>query len=92
VLNGKTCELARVKASKPRPTLTLDVEKYQHLLDAPDMSEDQKKELLEALWLFVVSFVDLGFDMQSAEDTCGKAQKSATLTRISLFPSLRPVS
>jgi hypothetical protein len=43
------------------------------MLDAPDMSEDQKKELLEALWLFVVSFVDLGFDVQSAEDICGKS-------------------
>lgn len=55
-----------------RPTLKLDVEKYQHMLDMPDVDDVQRKELIEALWLLVVSFMDAGFDVRTAEN-CGEA-------------------
>ncbi|MGC1495436.1 MAG: hypothetical protein WA790_06480 [Sulfitobacter sp.] len=58
-------------ASLTRRALTLDVEKYQSMLDAPDMDEAQKTELLNAMWLLVVSFVDLGFDVRPA-NSCGQ--------------------
>ena len=52
-------------------TLTLDAEKYQSMLDAPDLSEDQKAELIDALWQMVVSFIDLNIDFQ-IENSSGK--------------------
>lgn len=59
----------------PRQTLTLDVEKYQAMLDAPDISPDQQKAFLEAMWQVVVGFVDLGFSVAPSEpckESCGQ--------------------
>lgn len=53
------------------PTLTLDTERYQAMLDAPDLSEDQKREMIETLWQVVVGFIDLNFEI-CATDSCGK--------------------
>lgn len=60
-----------------RRALTLDVDVYQHMLDAPDLSIAQKTEMIEALWLLIVNFVDLGFEIQP-EQSCGKHPKNAT--------------
>lgn len=62
----------------PRPALTLDIDHYQALFDAPELTQDQKREMLEALWSLIVSFVDLGFDV-SASETCGKHQNTPAL-------------
>ena len=61
------------KKTPTRRTLSLDVEKYQAMLDAPHLSETERSQLLEAIWLLVVSFVDLGFEVKPAENTCGQA-------------------
>lgn len=63
-----------------RRALTLDAEKYQKMLDSPDMTQDQKSELIEALWTFVTAFMDLNYEVRFL-NTCGKdgrvASKSA---------------
>lgn len=41
--------------------LTFEIERYQAMLDGSDMTEAEKRDLLEALWSIVVGFVDLGF-------------------------------
>lgn len=55
-----------------KPTLTVDVERYQALLDDSDMTDAQKEEFLQALWLIVVSFVELGFGVHPLQEVCGK--------------------
>lgn len=52
----------------PRPpVLTLDVALYeQHLADS-GMTDDQKREFLEALWIIIVGFVDLGFGIHPVQ-------------------------
>ncbi|MCP4184980.1 MAG: hypothetical protein GY761_16975 [Hyphomicrobiales bacterium] len=50
-----------------RPSLTIDYDLYWHYLDNSDMPDEQKRELIEALWYLVVSFVDLGFGVHSAQ-------------------------
>ncbi|XWN31388.1 MAG: hypothetical protein ROR55_28725 [Devosia sp.] len=42
-------------------TLKVDVEAYMHFLDGEDLTDAQKRELIETLWTVVCSFVDLGF-------------------------------
>jgi hypothetical protein len=54
----------------PKPTLTVDVEKYQAFLDGADMTEAQKEEFLQALWSVIVSFVDLGFGVHPLQAVC----------------------
>lgn len=70
--------------SPPRRTLTLDVEKYQRMLDTTDLCEVDKTALIEALWSFVASFMDLGYLVGPIE-SCGKpvetTSKSARNTR-----------
>jgi hypothetical protein len=56
----------------PKPTLTVDVEKYQAFLDGADMTETQKEEFLQSLWSIIVSFVDLGFGVQPLQEVCGE--------------------
>lgn len=56
----------------PKPTLTVDVEKYQAYLDGSDMTEAQKEEFLQALWSIIVSFVELGFGVHPLQEVCGK--------------------
>jgi hypothetical protein len=41
------------------PTLTLDVDLYQHYLDNSDLTDAQKQELLETLWSIVCEFVQM---------------------------------
>ncbi|MEO0781596.1 MAG: hypothetical protein AAFZ46_07530, partial [Pseudomonadota bacterium] len=57
---------------------TLDVDRYQSMLDAPEMADEQKNELIEALWTFVVCFMDLGYKIQPLE-SCGQSQTEASL-------------
>ena len=57
------------------PTLTLDVDLYQHYLDNSDLTDEQKKELLETLWNIICEFVQMGFHVhpvQQAQQSSGK--------------------
>lgn len=58
-----------------RPALTIDWDLYAEHLEGSDLSDDQKREFLEALWAIIVAFVDLGFGvhpLQQASDACGQ--------------------
>ncbi|MBM9593945.1 hypothetical protein [Roseitranquillus sediminis] len=54
-------------AAKPRPSVEIDTAKYQKYLDDPSLSEDQKEEIIQALWLIITAFVDLGFGVHPAQ-------------------------
>ena len=51
----------------PKPSLTVDVERYQAYLDGADMTEEQKEEFLQAFWSIIVSFVELGFGVHPVQ-------------------------
>jgi hypothetical protein len=55
-------------------TVTVDLEAYMPLLEDTDISDDQKLELLRALYAIMASFVDLGFSLEAGP--CGKPQKT----------------
>lgn len=62
------------KAAEQR-SVHIDVEKYQHMLDGSGMNEAQKREVLEALWSMIVTFVDLGFGVHPVQQACGQLKK-----------------
>ena len=64
------------KTKQIRRALTLDTEKYQCMLDSPDTTITQREEMIEALWFIITAFVDLGFDIQDAQNPCGQAENS----------------
>jgi hypothetical protein len=75
-------------AAKPRPILTVNVEKYQAFLDGSDMTEAQKEEFLQALWSIIVSFVELGFGVHPLQEICGKTPDARTESAKEAFDSV----
>jgi hypothetical protein len=61
------------------PVITVDYEAYAHMLDDPDLSEDQKREVLQAIWNIVVQFVSLGFGVHPVQQTQGSCGKPADI-------------
>ena len=55
-----------------RRIIKVDVERYQAYLDGSSMTSQQKEDFLQALWLVMVSFVELGFEVHPLQDVCGK--------------------
>jgi hypothetical protein len=49
------------KRSSAGVALKLDPEAYRHFLVDLDWTDTQKLEFIEALWLIIVGFVDMGF-------------------------------
>ena len=61
--------------------ITVDYEAYAHFLDGSELSEDQKRAFLQALWALVCEFVALGFDVhpvQQAQDACEQLPRNRT--------------
>lgn len=58
--------------------LKVDVERYQSYLDDMDMTQSQKEEFLQAMWLMMVSFVELGFEVHPVQEVCGKLDQNGT--------------
>ena len=55
--------------------IEVDFDRYAHFLDDSDLSEDQKRELLQTVWNVVCGFVALGFEVhpfQQAKNSCGE--------------------
>ena len=78
-------------------SLTLDAQKYQAMLDHPGATQSQKAELIESLWTFVVSFMDLGYEIKTPEN-CGKQEfvlepsEANRVPMLSCKPVKRPAS
>lgn len=59
-----------------KPSLAIDIDKYQAYLDGSDLTPAQKEDFLRALWSIVVAFVDLGFGVHPVQLACGQVEKS----------------
>ncbi len=65
------------KDSGRRPTLSVDWKLYEEYLQDSDLSDDQKRELIETIWYIVMTFVDLGFGLDPVQQvhSSGKDRK-----------------
>ena len=67
------------------PSLSIDIDYYQSMLDDADIPEDKKREFVETLWSIVVQFVDLGFGihpLQQANEANDQSQEKQALARL----------
>jgi hypothetical protein len=55
--------------------LTFDPTPYLHYLSESELSDEQKRELLETLWSIMVSFVDMGFNIGPSQQVLDKSSK-----------------
>ena len=69
-------DLSNTFTKKAVPTLTVDWTVYANFLEDSEMTDDQKRELIETVWAIVVSFIDMGFDVRAPEDACGQDPQS----------------
>lgn len=63
---------------KRKPTVQIDVDSYQMMIDDPGVSEARKRELIAIIGRIVVQFIDIGFDVhpvQLARETKADASK-----------------
>lgn len=58
----------KIEDVRNSPRLTIDVQKYDSLLDQGDFSSEQKAEALQALWTIIIAFVELGFGVSPTEE------------------------
>jgi hypothetical protein len=70
------------QSSIPLPTLSLNVDLYQHYLEDANLTDTQKLELLQTLWSIICEFVFLGFGVTSTQqvlnDSCGQGKTLLT--------------
>lgn len=59
----------------PLPPLRFDVDEYRKYIEDEDLTEAQAEELLGAIWLIMVSFVDLGFGIHPVQHAMDERQK-----------------
>ncbi|GIT93146.1 hypothetical protein JANAI62_35700 [Jannaschia pagri] len=59
--------------SRP-PSLSIDWDAYLPYLEDDDISDADKRALIETLWSIVTFFVDLGFEVRSPSKPCGQEQ------------------
>lgn len=75
VIDGnKNSNVTGLFNSSSRPIVSIDVEKYKHLIDDPTISEDEKEAFLRALWSIIVAFVDLGFGVHPLQEVGGESE------------------
>lgn len=85
---GENSLAGRFDASA-RPVLSVDVTKYQALLDDPNLSEAQKEEFLRALWSIVVTFVELGFGVHPLQEVCEQDSEALFLSSKDAFDHVK---
>lgn len=73
--NEDTDEINAIFRLRPDHAVLIDYERYKHFLEGADLTDDQKKEFLEALWSIIVQFVSYGFGVHPLQDvkmSCGQ--------------------
>ncbi len=84
-----------MSSSKP-PTLTLDVELFQHMLEDTSLTDAEKQAFLETLWTIIVEFVQLGWGvhpLQKLQENSGESaetQQDSLLLNADMLTSLNP--
>ena len=71
-----------------RRMIKVDVERYQGYLDGTDMTNAQKEEFLQAIWLVMISFVEWGFEVHPVQEVCGKETQSTTQSANGAFDGI----
>lgn len=68
--------------------IKVDVERYQAYLDGTNMTDAQKEEFLQAIWLVMISFVEWGFEVHPVQEVCGKETQSTTQSANGAFDGI----
>ncbi|WP_157966308.1 hypothetical protein [Oceanibium sediminis] len=71
-------EILEAFSASARPTLTIDVARYEAFLESSGLTPEQKEEFLGAIWSIIVPFVELGYGVHPLQEACGKDRESGS--------------
>lgn len=54
-------KVRKANSSPLKPVIEIDYARYEQLLDDPDLTPEQRRAFLDAVWNIMVEFVSLGF-------------------------------
>lgn len=72
--------LSREHGKAPPSSLEVDMDYYKTLLDAPELSDADKEQMITALWSIIVAFVELGFGVHPVQQACGQERTNQDQT------------
>ena len=55
----------------PKRIVEIDAAKYQKYLDDPSLNDEQREQIIKALWSIITAFVDLGFGVHPMQEVIG---------------------
>ncbi len=69
-----------------KPTLTIDVMEFEHLLETSDAPDDEKREYLQLIWEIMCEFAMIGFNIHPVQQVeqkknCGQHNDTACTAR-----------
>lgn len=91
-----TTKFIETFSTAARPTLSIDIDRYQDYLDGADLTPEQKEEFLRAMWSIVVTFVELGYGVHPLQEACGQAAEGKdqapkmTMDRLDSYDPKKP--
>lgn len=71
-----------------KPSIAVDVERYQAYLDGSNMTQAEKEEFLQVLWTIIVGFVEMGFGVHPLQEVCGKDAEGGGKTATTAFDAV----
>lgn len=74
--NSKTLKQDAPNSVPQRPSLTIDYGLYWHYLENSNLTDQQKRDFLDDMWLIIVFFVKLGFNVNPLQEAVGQSPKT----------------
>lgn len=65
--NKNNDKVPSTEIMRRNPTVEIDVDYYQAIIDDPEVSDDRKRELIAIIGRIVVQFIDIGFDVHPVQ-------------------------
>lgn len=73
--------------TRKRPSIRLNLDDWLPYLEDSEATEAEKVELIETLWNIAMAFVDLGWDLDSGEETSGQSLDLTAVLRAAVLNS-----
>jgi len=73
-----TAMLPSINTLTTKPSVGIDVDYYQGIIDDPEVSEIRKRELIEIIGAILINFIDIGFGVHPVQLASQEKQSQQT--------------
>lgn len=72
-------------------SIKIDADRFEPYLNHPELSETERKELLEAVFAIVTGFIDLGFGIHPVQQACEQNEVYCEIATLDLMDLLESI-